>query len=243
MQGPPSVKYRGIFINDEAPALTSWWATHSNRTDYTFGADFYEHVFDLLIRLKANVLWPAMWASFVPPPGRSFFTDDPRNQQLADDWGIVIGTSHHEPMQRASNEWKIFGEGAWNWEANRENVSAFMEGGVHRAGGNESYFTIGMRGENDGPLDAGDPVAVLEEVFGAQRGMLEEYYGDAEAVPQAWTVYKEVMTYYAAGLVPPDDVTLIFSDDNWGNVQRLPTGEELKRTGGFGVCCRCPRVC
>jgi hypothetical protein len=121
--GSPSVKYRGIFINDEAPALTSWWAKKSappsNRssssTDYTFDSEFYTHVFDLLIRLKANFLWPAMWGSFVPRPGRIFFTDDPRNQQLADSYGIVVSTSHHEPMQRASNEWKVDPQhGEWN---------------------------------------------------------------------------------------------------------------------------------
>ena len=87
--------------------MTGWWAKHASVDDYTFSAEFYEHVFDLLVRLKANFLWPAMWGSFIPTPGRSFFTDDLRNQQLADDYGIVLSTSHTEPMQRASNEWKI----------------------------------------------------------------------------------------------------------------------------------------
>ncbi|KAL2799446.1 hypothetical protein BJX66DRAFT_332933 [Aspergillus keveii] len=243
--GSPSVKYRGIFINDEAPALTSWWAKKpmsrpssngSSSTDYTFNSEFYTHVFDLLIRLKANFLWPAMWGSFVPRPGRIFFTDDPRNQQLADDYGIVVSTSHHEPMQRASNEWKADpNRGEWNWVENHEEVVAFMEEGVRRAGGNETYFTLGMRGTNDGPIEADDPIAVLREVFETQRGILKEVSGDETSANQAWTVYKEVMTYYAAGLVPPDDVTLIFTDDNWGNVQRLPIGDERNRSGGIGM--------
>ncbi|KAL3488079.1 hypothetical protein BJX62DRAFT_253563 [Aspergillus germanicus] len=242
--GSPSVKYRGIFINDEAPALTSWWAkksaspsnSSSSSTDYTFDSEFYTRVFDLLIRLKANFLWPAMWGSFVPRPGRIFFTDDPRNQQLADDYGIVVSTSHHEPMQRASNEWKLDPDrGEWNWVENHQEVVAFMEEGVRRASGNETYFTLGMRGTNDGPIEADDPIAVLEDVFETQRGILRKVYGDETAANQAWTVYKEVMTYYAAGLVPPEDVTLIFTDDNWGNVQRLPIGEERNRSGGIGM--------
>ncbi|KAL3464630.1 hypothetical protein BJX64DRAFT_298187 [Aspergillus heterothallicus] len=234
--GEPSVKYRGIFINDEAPALTGWWAKHANSTDYTFNSEFYTHVFDLLIRLKANFLWPAMWGSFVPQPGRIFFTDDPRNQQLADDYGIVVSTSHHEPMQRASNEWKQDpSRGEWDYVNNNDEVVAFMEEGVRRAGGNETYFTLGMRGTNDGPIEADDPIAVLEDVFETQRDLIAKYHGNASAVNQAWTVYKEVMTYYAAGLVPPDDVTLIFTDDNWGNVQRLPIRDERNRSGGIGM--------
>ncbi|KAL4864030.1 hypothetical protein BDV12DRAFT_206054 [Aspergillus spectabilis] len=233
--GEPSVKYRGVFINDEAPALTSWWAKQSNREDFTFDAEFYKHVFDLLVRLKANFLWPAMWASFIPAPGRIFFTDDPRNQQLADDYGIVISTSHHEPMQRASNEWnKDPSLGKWNWVENKENVLSFMEEGVRRVGDNETYFTLGMRGENDGPIEADDPISVLREVFSTERELLDKYHENGTAL-QVWTVYKEVMTYYAAGLVPPEDVTLIFTDDNWGNVQRLPTGEERERSGGIGL--------
>ncbi|KAL4976388.1 hypothetical protein BDW66DRAFT_159759 [Aspergillus desertorum] len=206
--GEPSVKYRGIFINDEASALTSWWAKRSNTTDFTFNAEFYRHVFDLLVRLKANYMWPAMWGSFIPTPGRIFFTDDPRNQQLADDYGIVVSTSHAEPMQRAYIEWKenpAWGE--WDFINNKENVTRFMEEGVKRAGTNETYFTLGMRGADDSPIQADDPIATL----------------------------REVMTYYAAGPEPPDDVTLIFSDDNWGNVQRLPTAKERQRSGGIGL--------
>ncbi|KAF6784595.1 hypothetical protein CSOJ01_15734 [Colletotrichum sojae] len=233
--GEPSVKYRGLFINDEAPALVGWWGRKTGNANFTLGADFYEHVFDLLVRLKANFIWPAMWASFVPKPGRIFFTDDPRNQQLADDYGIVVSTSHHEPMQRASNEWNEDEKGEWDWVDNKENVVEFMEEGVRRAGGNESYFTLGMRGPNDGPIQADDPIEVLEDVFATEREILARYHGNETAANQVWTIYKEVATYYAAGLVPPEDVTLMFTDDNWGNVQRLPTKEEAKRPGGIGL--------
>ncbi|KAL0943457.1 uncharacterized protein CTRU02_201344 [Colletotrichum truncatum] len=233
--GEPSVKYRGLFINDEAPALVGWWGRKTNNTDFTLDSEFYEHVFDLLVRLKANFIWPAMWASFVPKPGRIFFTDDPRNQQLADDYGIVVSTSHHEPMQRASNEWSKDPKGEWDWVNNKENVVPFMEEGVRRAGKNESYFTLGMRGPNDGPIQADDPISVLKDVFATEREILAKYHGNETAANQVWTIYKEVATYYAAGLVPPEDVTLMFTDDNWGNVQRLPTEEEAKRPGGIGL--------
>ncbi|KAM5345108.1 hypothetical protein ACJ41O_010970 [Fusarium nematophilum] len=203
--GEPTVKFRGLFINDEAPALTSWWAQRSNSTDYTFDAEFYERVFDLLLRLRANFIWPAMWGSFVPKPGRIFFTDDLQNMELANDYGIVVSASHHEPMQRASNEWKMSPKGEWDWVTNKDNVVNFMSEGVRRVGRNDTYFTLGMRGENDGPIEADDPVAVLEDVFAAQREILARYYGNETAAKQVWTIYKEVATYYAAGLVPPDD--------------------------------------
>ncbi|OMP88076.1 hypothetical protein BK809_0002833 [Diplodia seriata] len=236
IHGEPSVRYRGLFINDEAPALTSWWSRQHNSTAHRpLDAEFYRHVFDLLLRLKANYLWPAMWASFVPRPGNIFFTDDRANQQLADDYGIVVSTSHHEPMQRATNEWNETETGPWDWTANKENVTRFMEEGVQRAGRNESYFTLGMRGPNDGPIEADDPIAVLEDVFATERQLLSKYHGSEQSAKQVWTIYKEVATYYAAGLVPPDDVTLMFTDDNWGNVQRLPVGNETERAGGIGI--------
>lgn len=132
----------------------------------------------MMVRLKANYLWPAMWASFVPKPGNIFFTDDPYNQQLADDYGIVVSTSHHEPMQRATNEWNASKTGPWDWTVNKKNVTKFMEEGARRAGHNESYFTLGMRGPNDGPIEADDPKEVLRDVFATQRDILAKYYGN-----------------------------------------------------------------
>lgn len=184
IQKEPAVKYRGLFINDEEPALNGWWATYKNKTRHPLDAEFYAHVFDLLLRLKANFLWPAMWKSSTPPPGNIFFTDDPLNQQLAQDYGIVVSTSHHEPMQRATNEWNITEKGPWDWSRNRENITQFMEEGIARAGSNESYFTLGMRGLGDEAMDAEDAVKVLNEVFQVQRTIIKRYYGSESAVPR-----------------------------------------------------------
>ncbi|KAK2754419.1 hypothetical protein FQN54_007063 [Arachnomyces sp. PD_36] len=233
-QGPPSVKYRGLFINDEAPALQSWWAARNNVTTAKFDVEFYRHVYDLLLRLKANYIWPAMWAGW-PQPGSMFFLDDPLNHKTADEYGIVVSTSHHEPMQRATNEWTISGLGEYDWESNKENVTKFMREGAERAGDLESYFTLGMRGAGDSGLEVDDPIALLKDVFKTQRGIFEDVYGSETAPNQVWAIYKEVATYYAAGLDPPEDVTLLLPDDNYGNVQRLPSAGELGRPGGFGV--------
>ncbi|KAF2018797.1 glycoside hydrolase family 115 protein [Aaosphaeria arxii CBS 175.79] len=233
--GEPSVKYRGLFINDEEPATTLWWARRHNASHYPLDTEYYRHVFDMMLRLKANYIWPAMWRSYTPPPGQIFFTDDPGNIQLANDYGIVVSTSHHEPMQRATNEWNATETGPWDWRNNKANVTKFMEEGVRRAGNNESYFTMGMRGPNDGPIVGDDALDILNDVFETERSIFKEVYGSETAVNQVWTLYKEVQTYYAAGLVPPDDVTLMFSDDNAGNMQRLPTGNETSRSGGLGA--------
>lgn len=187
MQGEPSVKYRGLFINDEEPALNGWWAAYNNKTRHPLNAEFYAHVFDLLLRLKANFLWPAMWKSSTPAPGNIFFTDDPANQQLAHDYGIVVSTSHHEPMQRATNEWNATKQGPWDWSLNSDNITQFMDAGVARAGKNESYFTLGMRGLGDEAMPAEDAVRVLSEVFDVQRGIIEKYYGSENAVPRKET--------------------------------------------------------
>lgn len=139
-------------------------------------------------------------------------------------------------MQRASNEWKVENAGPWNWEKNRENMTSFMDKGAERAGDKESIYTVGMRGENDGPIVATDPSAILKEVFKVQGEILQKYHGEnATSLVKAWTVYKEVLTYYSNGLTPEDDTTIIFSDDNWGNVARLPTDNETSRASGFGV--------
>ncbi|KXX76158.1 hypothetical protein MMYC01_207363 [Madurella mycetomatis] len=235
IHGEPTVKYRGLFINDEEPALNTWWARRHNATRYPLDTEFYAHVFDLLLRLKANYLWPAMWSSFTPPPGNIFFTDDPGNQQLADDYGIVISTAHHEPMQRATNEWNVTEMGPWDWSKNKENVTRFMDEGIARAGKNESYFTIGMRGLGDEAANTENAIEMLKDVFEVQRGIIRKYHGSETAVNQVWALYKEVASYYDAGLNPPEDITLLFPDDNQGNVYRLPTGNETEREGGTGV--------
>lgn len=183
------MKYRGLFINDEAPATTGWWSMTHDTEHKVLDTEYYKHVFDMLLRLKGNYLWPAMWASYVPRPGNVFFTDDPQNQILADQYGIVVSTSHHEPMQRATNEWNTSESGLWDWTVNKENVTEFMRYGIERAVGNESYFTLGMRGPSDSPIESDDPIAILRDVFETQRSIFTDVYGNASSAHRKPTLY------------------------------------------------------
>jgi hypothetical protein len=170
----PSVRYRGIFINDESPGMDSW--AHE-KFGPKFTSEFYRYVFELLLRLKANYMWPAMWRGY-PYPGRSFFVDDPENQKTADKFGIVVGTSHHEPMQRAMSEWTANEpEGTWDWAKNKAKILKYFEKGAHRAKPFESYFTMGMRGEGDGEISGEDPVKILTDVIANQRAIIKKEYG------------------------------------------------------------------
>jgi hypothetical protein len=221
----PAVRYRGLFINDEAPALSGW-------TKEKFGGvnhQFYRHVFELLLRLKANFLWPAMW-------GNAFHDDDPLNPALAAEYGIVVGTSHHEPMMRAHDEWRRYGTGPWNYATNAEALRAFWAEGVRRSAAFENVITLAMRGDGDEPMSRDANVALLERIVSDQRRIIAEQRNrDVTSVPQVWALYKEVQEYYEKGMRVPDDVTLLWSDDNWGNIRRLPTAEERSRAGGSGV--------
>ena len=221
----PVVKYRGIFLNDEAPALTNWAQEKFGGLNH----QFYEHVFELLLRLRGNYLWPAMW-------NNAFNEDDPRNPALADEYGIVMGTSHHEPMLRAQQEWKRHGRGAWNYGANGEVLREFWTEGIRRNRAFESVVTLAMRGDGDEPMSEEANVALLQRIVGDQRAILAKETGrDLAQVPQLWALYKEVQDYYERGMRVPDDVTLLWCDDNWGNLRRLPTAAERKRAGGAGV--------
>lgn len=162
----------------------SWWSKVHGKAHQPLDAEFYRHVFDMLVRLKGNFMWPASWKSWVPKPGNVFFTDDPDNMELANDYGIVISTSHHEPMQRATNEWDAGRSGPWDWAKNNANVVAFMREGVRRAANNESYFTLGMRSASDGPIEGDNPIELLTDVFRVQRELLAEFHGNASAVPR-----------------------------------------------------------
>ncbi|HUI10371.1 MAG TPA: glycosyl hydrolase 115 family protein [Bacteroidota bacterium] len=244
--GPPSVMYRGIFLNDEAPDLTNWVrAKYGNIPPRTnppvpagiarYGHEFYERVFELLLRLKANYLWPAMWDN-------AFNEDDSLNAPLADEYGIVMGTSHQEPMLRAQKEWDrryLRTLGTWNYALYPDTLNAFWREGVRRNRSYENVVTIGLRGANDTPMAPGGPEAnmrLLEQIVGVQRGILaREVSPDLTRVPQLWCLYKEVIDYYEAGMRVPDDVTLLWPDDNWGNIRRLPTPAERERSGGAGV--------
>ncbi|WP_051359990.1 glycosyl hydrolase 115 family protein [Adhaeribacter aquaticus] len=224
-QGEPKVKYRGIFINDEAPALTGW----SKEKFGGFNAQFYEKVFELILRMKGNYLWPAMW-------GSAFYDDDKENAVLADEYGVVIGTTHHEPLMRAHDEWRRYGKGAWNYQTNKKPLQAFWRQGIQRMGEKESIISLGMRGDGDEPMSRESNIALLERIVSDQRKIIEDVTGKpASATPQLWALYKEVQEYYDKGMRVPDDVTLLLCDDNWGNIRKLPKIGEPKRPGGYGI--------
>jgi hypothetical protein len=220
----PGVRYRGIFLNDENPALYGW----ANATFGGFNHLFYDKVFDLILRLKGNYLWPAMW-------GKAFADDDPLNAALADQRGVIIGTSHHEPMMRAHVEWERYGQGPWDYRRNAEKLRLFWRDGITRMGKHESLVTIGMRGDGDEPMEQGTAIDLLQAIVQDQRSILAQVTGKpAASTPQVWALYKEVQDYYDQGMQVPEDVTLLFADDNWGNIRRLPKPGS-RRAGGYGV--------
>ncbi|MBF6627643.1 MAG: glycosyl hydrolase 115 family protein [Proteiniphilum sp.] len=223
--GEPAVEYRGIFLNDEAPALSGW----AHETFGGFNLLFYERVFELILRLKGNFIWPAMW-------GNAFYDDDPTNGQLADEMGIVVGTSHHEPMGRAHDEWRRYGRGDWNYQTNAPALHDFWKESMERMKEHETLVTVGMRGDGDEPMSEESNISLLEEIIDGQRNIISDVTGrKAEETPQVWALYKEVQDYYDKGMRVPDDVTLLLCDDNWGNVRKLPLPDEPERAGGYGM--------
>jgi hypothetical protein len=241
----PSVKYRGVFINDEAPALSGWvkekfgMAKPSlnppvGKDVLNYGHEFYSTVFELLLRLKANYLWPAMW-------GNAFNEDDPENPRLADEYGIVMGTSHQEPMVRSQQEWDrryVNTLGHWNYTKHADTLENFWREGIRRNKNYESIVTMGLRGANDSEMggDIKDNIAMVEKIVKNQQKIIsEEMTTNLSDVPQVWCLYKEIMEYYNNGMRVPDNITLLWADDNWGNIRRLPDAEERKRSGGAGV--------
>ncbi|AKD53894.1 glycosyl hydrolase 115 family protein [Spirosoma radiotolerans] len=220
----PKVKYRGLFINDEAPALSGW----SKEKFGGFNHKFYAKFFELILRLKGNYAWPAMW-------GNAFYADDSLNIKVADKYGIVIGTSHHEPLMRAHDEWRRVSGGQWNYETNKEKLQQFWRDGIKRAT-NEKIVSVGMRGDGDAPMSRETATALLEQIVTDQRTIISDVTGKpATETPQLWALYKEVQDYYDKGMRVPDDVTLLLSDDNWGNLRKLPRLTEKPRKGGYGI--------
>lgn len=220
----PLVKYRGIFLNDEAPALSGW----SKEKFGGFNHLFYEKVFELMLRLKSNYLWPAMW-------GNAFYDDDSLSIRSANEYGIVIGTSHHEPLMRAHVEWQRYGKGLWNYDSNEVRLKEFWRKGMQRAT-NEKIVTIGMRGDGDEPMSRETATGLLERIVRDQREIITQVTGKpASETPQLWALYKEVQDYYDKGMRVPDDVTLLIADDNWGNIRRLPKPGSKPRKGGYGI--------
>jgi hypothetical protein len=241
----PSVKYRGIFINDEAPALSGW--IHATYGDVTpsenppirkgvanYGRAFYTKVFELLLRLKANYLWPAMW-------GNAFNEDDPENARLADEYGIVMGTSHQEPMLRSQQEWdRRYARtlGQWDYTKHPDVMQEFWRQGIRRNKDFESIVTMGLRGANDTEMKGSmqENISMVEGILQTQRSILRSELGKPlDEIPQTWCLYKEINEYYNQGMKVPEDITLLWSDDNWGYIRRLPTAEERLRKGGAGV--------
>ena len=223
--GGPAVKYRGIFINDEAPSFSGWAQEKFGGINHFA----YEKVFELILRLKGNYLWPAMW-------GNAFNDDDKLDPALADEYGIVMGTSHHEPMDRAQQEWKRYGKGPWDYESNGELLRDFWRKGIENMGSKETIVTVGMRGDGDMPMTEGSNIALLEKIVADQRKIIADVTGkDPSKTPQMWALYKEVQDYYDKGMRVPDDVTLLLCDDNWGNLRKLPKLNENQRAGGYGI--------
>ena len=227
--GEPAVRYRGIFLNDEAPCLTSW-VKNTYGTGYG-DHRFYQRVFELVLRLRGNMMWPAMW-------GWAFYADDPENEKTADEMGVVMSTSHHEPMARNHQEYarNRKGWGPWNYQKNKANLQKFFREGIERMKGTEQIVTIGMRGDGDEAMSEEADTKLMTNIINDQRKIIADVTGrKASETPQVWALYKEVMDYYDKGMKVPDDVTLLLCDDNWGNVRRVPNAKERKHKGGWGL--------
>ena len=182
-----------------------------------------------MLRMKANYLWPAMW-------GNAFNDDDTLNPVLANKYGIVMGTTHHEPMLRAQQEWKRYGKGQWNYDSNEIVLKDFWKKGIEKMDSHESIVSIGMRGDGDMPMTVGSNISLLERIVHDQRKIIEDVTQKrASATPQLWALYKEVQDYYDKGMRVPDDVTLLLCDDNWGNIRKLPKLSDKPRAGGYGI--------
>lgn len=230
IQPSPKVKYRGIFINDEWPSFGGWATSKFGGIN----SKMYATMFELLLRLKANYLWPAMWSS-------AFNEDDPLNPVVADEYGIVMGTSHHEPMMRAHKEYSRRKQevGAWDYSINKEGLDKFFREGIERNKKFDNLVTIGMRGDGDVAMSEGGDEAnmkVLKNVVSGQRDIFKQVYGkDPSEIPQLWAIFTEVQRYYDAGFTVPEDVLLLFCDNNWGYIRRTAPEHEKRRKGGMGM--------
>jgi len=230
VQDSPKVKYRGIFINDESPSFTGW----CNAKFGGVNSKMYVNMFELLLRLKANYLWPAMW-------GNAFNEDDPMSPVLADEYGIVMGTSHHEPMMRAQKEYtnRKRDVGAWDFITNSTNLEKFWFDGLNRNKNYDNLITMSMRGDGDVAMGKGDDldnIKTLQNVVKSQRNIIQKVYNDDPANhPQLWAIFTEVQRYYDAGFNVPEDITLLFCDNNWGYVRRITPPNEKNRKGGSGM--------
>lgn len=235
LQPEPSVQYRGIFLNDEDWGLRPWASKKMDPALGAIGPNTYGRIFELLLRLRANSLWPAMH------PGTLAFNAVPENAKLADEWGIVMGSSHSEALLRNNvGEWNEKTDGPWNYQINRDAIDAYWRKRVQQNGRYENFYTVGLRGVHDTGLEATGSTEVkarlVEEVMRSQRQILAANIPPAlRPIPQVIWLYKESLELYRAGMRVPDDVTLGWTDDNFGYIRQLPTAEEQQRPGGSGV--------
>jgi hypothetical protein len=241
-RGEPAVKYRGFFINDEDPALGGWAMNTFGPAPNPahprgFEHQLYGRVFEVLLRLKGNYLWPAVWS-------RSLFDDDPKNQALAAEYGVVMGTSHEAPMMRAQDEWNRYGQasgpyggtGEFSFVRNPAALQKYWADGIRRMNDFESIVTLGMRGNGDESMEDAAGIQLMNQIVSTQRSMLAELtHKDLTKIPQVWTLYKEVQQYWDDGMRAPEDVTINWCDDNWGNLRELPDQSHPPRAGGYGI--------
>jgi len=239
LQQEPSVRYRGIFLNDEDWGLRPWAAKKMDPTvdngKGNIGPHTYERIFELLLRLHANSLWPAMH------PGSLPFNSVPENARLADKWGIVMGSSHSEALLRNNvGEWNEKIDGPWNYQVNAQAMNAYWDKRLAENGMYENFYTVGLRGVHDSGLEAtGSPevkAKLVEDVMTEQRRLLAaRVNADVTKIPQIIWLYKESLDLYRVGMKVPPDVTLGWTDDNYGYIRELPDQQEQARPGGSGV--------
>lgn len=233
----PTIRYRGIFINDEDWGLKTWAERNYEKELGDIGPKTYDRVCELILRLKGNMLAPAMHTC------TGAFYSHPESQVVADKWGIIITTSHCEPLlfnNAALSEWDKERDGEWNYETNSETILKKLDDRIRETAQYDNIYTMGMRGLHDeamkGSTDPTDRARTLEKVFAKQRSILEKYkHKKADKLQQIFVPYKETLDIYDAGLRVPEDITLVWPDDNYGYMKRVSNDEEQKRSGGSGV--------
>lgn len=230
----PAVRYRGIFLNDEDWGLQPWAAAGLDQDIMDIGPNTYAKIFELLLRLKANMIWPAMHNCT-----RAFYSIE-GNREVADQYGIIISTSHCEPMLRNNvGEWHSKGKGSWNYVVNSRNIRKYWDQRLAETAFTENIYTIGMRGIHDGDMPGGGSLTSktkrLEKVIRDQRKLLSNYYDNPQEIPQIFCPYKEVLGIYQNNLSLPEDVTIVWADDNHGHIRQLSNPTEQQRKGASGV--------
>lgn len=233
----PSVKYRGVFINDEDWGMKTWSERNFEKELGDIGPKTYDKVCELMLRLKANMLAPAMHTC------TGAFYSHPESQVMADKWGIMITTSHCEPLlinNAAPSEWDTAKDGEWNFLTNRDRIVKKFDDRLRETAQYDNIYTVGMRGLHDEAMKGSEDPSVrartLEQVFEVQREILERHKGiPADQVRQIFVPYKETLDIYDAGLEVPEDITLVWTDDNYGYMKRVSNEDERQRSGGNGL--------